>query len=328
MKGFRTIIGFAVIILASSGCWEKFPPIEEEERPTMSFSPLSGEQNADVKSLINSQTELQANGVLGLFGTLSYTSSDQEIFNNDYLHYANNAWTYDYLLYWVKGGFYNFAALYPYTAKNVPGIGSGAATYSFTNSGTTLSLPVETNWQSPDLMYGFATRDLTTVEDYSTVPINLKHAFAAVEFKVVNASGVTVTDLSDVALKNIIMSGTMSCSTNSALSWTLGARSDGSNYTRSGVVFQSLAYNNTEHSLFNGPFVVIPQEVVRTSASISFSKTGGDENNSVELSLGNVADVQRWEAGKKYTYIINLQSTAITFTVSVVDWNEYTYNLN
>ncbi len=309
--------------------------VEEGVEVPMLFSPNA----SDVKSVLTSQTDLEnAPEGLGIFGTVApELNSDsfaiQNIFNNVHLHYVAPDWTYDYLLYWSKGATYSFVGVYPYSA-DASTLGSGAVTYGFNQSTyeSTISIPVSANWQTPDLMYGFAARDLTSVENYSIVPINLKHAFAALEFKVVNASGITVNSISDVALKNIIIGGTMNAGDMTvATTWTNTTRSaEGTwgGYTRSGAVLSNIPYGNTEYTLYNGAFVVIPQEVVNTTASISFTKVAGDKSDPIEFTLGNVGDIRRWEAGKKYTYLMTLQSTTITFTVTVVDWIENIYNLN
>jgi len=315
----------AIVCAVFTGCVEKLPVlILGNETPYMSFTPI----HTETKALLNSQEDLQDSDGVGLFGTLSRTAS-QTIFSNDRLQYADDSWSYGYVLWWIKGGFYDFAAVYPYTDDEAS-IGSGKANYSYSPSGSTISISnISANWESPDLMYGFAERDLTTSENYSTVPINMNHAFASVEFRILNASGEAVRNISDISLKQIISSGSVSATSNNIKpDWTLGTRSN-TGYTRSGVVFPTVEYNREEHSLFNGPVVVIPQQVLNAGTTLSFNKTGGDNQTSISVNLSNIGKIQNWEAGKKYSYLITLQSTTITYTVEVVDWIEDPiYNLN
>lgn len=330
MQDSRNIfISCMLSLFAFVGCGEKIPVIEEEHH-IMAFDAMPAHVE-DTRSTIENQSQLNTSEGLGLFGTLSYGTGTPAIFNNDRLHYNGSGWTYDYMLFWTKGGFYNFAAVFPYTADATT-TGSGKATYTHNNGVVTIGMnDIQADLNTPDVMCGFATRDLTVTEDYSVVPLELNHAFAAVDFVVVNASGEDVTSISDIDLKNIATSGSFTWSSASPknVSWTAGPVSSASNYTRAGNVLSSaLTTGPAQYSLYGGYFMTVPQELYGTSAAISFTKEGGNNENNPTLSLGNITQIRRWEAGHKYTYIITLQSTAITFTVEVVDWIEHRYNLN
>ena len=312
----------------------------------------------DTKALVNNTTALQTDHMLGAYGMFTYQTHASKVYEGNELKYeVRNAATgtpdmwraWDgsssnwISKYWIEGCDYRFTLVSPYSAPGTEAsganIGSGAVTYDYTTGGYTIDV-TGVSKGSPDLMVGSAQRNIPvepSETDFRPVEVNMKHAFAAVEFKIMNSSGKAITEIKNIQLTGLKVNGTLTVPTSGVFAfadWATSGDSNNTNYTANDNVLSSnFAYGTSETvSVFGGPVVVIPQQVENTATHISFSfkyrKSGDTEDRDVvpyDLSSTEIANAyhfSNWEPGKKYTYTATITTDAIIFHVEVKDWRD------
>ena len=315
----------------------------------------------DTKALVNNTTALQTDHMLGAYGMFTYQTHASKVYEGNELKYevrndatgtpdmwrawdgSRSNWISKY---WIEGSDYRFTLVSPYsapgTAASGANIGSGAVDYDYTTGGYTIPV-TEVSKGSPDLMVGSAQRNIPvepSETDFRPVEVNMKHAFAAVEFKIMNSSGKTIVGINDVKFTGLKVDGTLTVLPSGEIglsNWTTSGTANSTNYTNSGDIPGSTNFvygTNEAVSVFSGPVVVIPQlvEVGNASEHIYFSfKYKRDKEStytdSIQYDLSDPSIVEAygfrtWEAGKKYIYTATITTNTIIFQVDVKDWRD------
>lgn len=310
------------------------------------------------KALVTSTDDLKSDNKVAAYGMFTYQEHASKVYEGNALKYEVRndatgtpdmwrAWdgTNWISKYWIEGCDYSFTLASPYsapgTAASGTNVGSGAINYDYTTGGYTIPVTGITK-NSPDLMLGSAKRSIPvepSETDFRPVPVNMKHAFAAVEFKIMNSSGKAITEIKNIQLTGLKVNGTLTVPTSGVFAfadWATSGDSNNTNYTTNDNVLSSnFAYGTSETvSVFGGPVVVIPQlvEVGNASEHIYFSfKYKRDKENtytdSIRYDLSDPSIVEAygfrtWEAGKKYIYTATITTNTIIFQVDVKDWRD------
>ena len=188
--------------------------------------------------------------------------------------------------------------------------------------------------------------------DPSAVPITLRHALAAVNFRIRNGS-----DNKIEKIENLVFSG-LKYQCDISLGALTSENADGQNILSvssagySNILSQDKGYsslvfsipeggiepNMSEYySLSGGAFMVVPQRVIDGGSaaprdiSLTFDvwfEGGVYRSFIVNLSDNTTAGTEEWKEGMKYTYSITLTGTDIIFDVIVVDWIDDNVQLN
>lgn len=291
--------------------------------------------DVDTKALVVTDDDLQAQGI-GAFGQYVYDGHDIPVFQNTPVTYNSDArvWQSDPLKYWIDFQDYTFALVSPYTTS---GIGSGAVSFNY-HDGTYSVYCTESNkltYQSKDLLVGAKDRFLSGAPGvFTPVEVNLVHAFAALEFRVINASDQEVYRIYNPRLTGIINEGRLDVSLvqqTPSLSWTLGttAIAEGNNSYYQERTVNNLAISSTNYADLYDPstIVVLPQTIANKPVMFTFTYQLTKNNETtiypVSFNLGSaIYPVRAWESGKKYTYTATITSNYITFNVEVRDWRQ------
>lgn len=214
-------------------------------------------------------------------------------------------WSASNPIYWKDGMTrYQFRALSPATLKpsgNNLTVNSGTTDYLFATT------PAFT-WGSEQIEAGGAVPPRT-----GAVNLTFKHILAKITVNFNSASTVDVSNAT-VTLRHAKTSGTLDMLT--------GALSD----------YGTSAFTSTS-SKYTCTFLTIPQglggSTTETTDDVYFEITAA--GNSYYVYLKDILDIdknsqqttiQNWEAGKHYIYTFTLNKKAITFSASVLDWED------
>lgn len=283
------------------------------------------------KSLINSASEsaFRTSGI-GLFA--SDEGGKDVVDQNSHLSYDSTKWTYVTgavkPIYWSDSDSYNFAAVWPYSKTSK--ISSNAASYNPSTGVLSIDCSDGIDMTAPDLMYeniAVVSSDFAVTDSkgypvsYNQVGLEMKHAFAALDFKVINASGNAISGVGNPSLTGIEYKGTATILPSSAISWSLSGVKNTAGYSNTGSF--DMEFNDTPQDMYGDWLLVLPQEVGGTDIRFGF----WDGTRNVSCDLKDATNIVRWEPGRKYTYTMIISSKNISFTVSVVDWISHEYEL-
>jgi hypothetical protein len=226
------------------------------------------------------------------------------------------AWSYDDLKYWDKRYKYDFRAVFPKEKVSVTSGSSSQVDVSYAMaSGYDLMVASATDLDA-------ATR--MTNSEY-TVSLPFQHACAAV--RILFTDGDKDYFLKSFQLKNIATAGTLNYG--AAEPWTLSP-TDTKVYQWKLTSWEIPAPDAEGLGAApEGWYYVIPQTLSDADADaavVSFTYSvgqNGTQNIPVTLKLntsGSASSITKWDAGKAYTYKINIQANEIIFTVSFGDW--------
>ena len=234
-------------------------------------------------------------------------------------------WEYSPLKYWRKNGFYDFSAIFPYTAN-----------CQYGTNGNKLVASYSMHAENYDLMVASATRDLSAVDDTSPVNLTFQHAMAAVRFvfckgseannyyldtfqlEYLHAVGILVYNGGTVTVNNwnpaqFRSPTVLEWSAEGDLSKRISIPDNYSDYPKDEwhyVIPQHLRYDDGSHP------------------TVYFSVHVNDDTTPVYTTLplpetyDNGQDVV-WEPGKMYTYYILIQPSKAYITVQVTPWDSY-----
>ena len=281
------------------------------------------------RAIVEGVEGLQTGGIL-LFASYTLDNHTATLLDKEQLSYNNGAWDYTNKRYWVNGIYYRFCAVHPYNIQN---------NCTYDNNGE-VTINYTGNTDSADLLYTAATRDLRNSEDYSAVPLHFKHACAALDFRIINASSNTITAVRNIYLTNLYNQGTFYFDTLGTAEWSNVTN----RITDTNIYYDSqctLPTNTTlpvnvsvKHPLFdNGALLVVPQFVYKTDVKLHLEYSTSTGNNKTytnrDISLGTIGGTSptEWELGKKYTYTLTITNDYITSDVVVVDWIDHYVDL-
>ena len=280
------------------------------------------------RSLITGDVDLREQDIK-LFGAYTLDGNTARLFDAERLYYNEGlpGWDYDNTQYWIAKAAYRFCAVYPYEAP-----------CSFDDEeGRVVFGNYEATTGSPDLLYASAKRDLAVEYDVSTVPLRFRHACAAIQFNLINASNATLTNVRNIRLVGLQNRGNFSFDANGAVEWVFSGEALGTSSQAYGGACTlpngGLPVNlNVKHSLYDGgALLVLPQSVYKTPVTLhlEYIKQGDADYAVRNIELGYLTGTvpTEWKAGEKYEYNLTLTDNTITTEVRVVDWIDHYVDL-
>lgn len=343
-------------VSVSDECFIEFSTPEIQE--TKATSPLI----SDISGMVSGSGEL-GYSVYGLKTAVSpggVNISDHFMLNEKIYSVDNGTtWKYDNKKFWSPSAKHYFFALYPYYSTEedvydhgvcysvdkeigniiVKGKDEGSLyTGEYIGNGSLST--------SPDILYGMSLH--TDPFDVSATPekvsFEMKHAFAAISFRIKNISEFNITSITPVdGGSNINITGLYNAATSLVLN------SDGAQWPESTTGISTTAefefildevipsaedpwstgeyYPSAEEAWYTA--LVIPQDFSKTEVKLQFKITFPDDSTKdydVTLSdypVGSTADTKySYLAGNKYVYDLSISGSAIACQVNVVDWIE------
>lgn len=319
----RKVLTIVLSLLVLGGCNHSEPIGGDVSRAISFVSQYNRALVEDVEDLREQE--------LKLFGSYTLDGRTVRLFDAERLFYNEElpGWDYDNTQYWISKAQYRFCAIYPYVAP---------CTFSDADGKVAIA-NYEGSTGGPDVLYAVAKRDLAVNEDFSTVPLHFRHACAALQFNLINASNATLTDVRNIRLVGLHNKGHFSFDVEGAVSWqldnsTVGANAEWQPFGGTCVLPNGgLPVNlNVKHSLYdNGAILVLPQTVYKTTATLhlEYIKQGDAEYAVRNIELGWLAGVSptEWKPGEKYEYNLTITDNTITTEVRVVDWVDHYVDL-
>ena len=308
-------------LLALVGCNHSTPIEPMDELREIGFAGYARQIN---RSLVENLEDLQEQE-LKLYGSYTLDGNTARLFDAERLFYDSTlpGWDYTTTQYWMMGASYHFYSLSPYTTY---------CTFSETQNAVTI-LDYESSTDSEDLLYATASRDLSVAADFSAVMFQFRHACAAVQFNLVNASNSVLTDVRNIRLVGLYNKGNFRFAADGSAAWTLNTSTtiqpNADVQPFAGVCILpegGLPVNLTvEHPLYeNGAILVLPQSIYKSSVTLhlEYKKAGDSEYAIRDIQLGMLGGVTptEWKAGELYKYKLNITDNTITAEVTVVDW--------
>lgn len=315
---------FTIIILAAVA----MAACSKNETATVGGEAIEFRSEVVARAIVGEEADMREAGI-GVFGTAVYRNSTSAdiVFDNERLMYAaEKGWYYaEPVRYWIPQSQYAFAGIYPYAAE---------AYYAFDAAAGVLTVAdYESGGEhmDEDLMYATHERDLAATTDRGAVPLEMHHACAALQFKIINGSGSTVTAIEDIALTGLLYKGTLAVTTAGAAVWTPADDRVAENDTTTFGGTFAMPEGGFEDDIRNplplydkGTITVLPQVLRGQAVKVSFRINGATTARTVDLS----GATDKWEAGKRYVYTMTLTNDTIAFDVTVIDWIEDEIDLN
>ncbi len=313
----RKLLTILLVMSILSGC-DHSEPIDAPR--TINFG-----SKVTKSDLIEDAIELRTQDIQ-VYGSYNLDGRVGNQFDGERLYYNNllPGWDYDNTQFWISSALYHFCAVSPYDVPCSYSDADGKATLSNYSSDVT----------ADDLLYAAVDRDLRGGDDFSAVVLPFKHACAAVEFVLVNASTRVVTNVRNIRLVGLHNTGDFVFD------------SAGGEWIFDGTVVEpdspeqpftavctlpagGLPVNvDAEHSLYDsGAVLVLPQSIYKTPVTLhlEYIKEGDAEYAVRDIELGYLnGDVPReWNAGEKYKYRMTITDNTIAFTVTEIPWVDH-----
>ena len=225
-------------------------------------------------------------------------------------------WAPAHTYYWPKASSLDFWAWAPQAEFEAAAGSSGnvkITDFTINNSTSPKSLTFDYDLltsdatEQPDLMFASkfgATQSTVNAGAAGCVPLDMKHALAAVRFVVKSKKGGTVSYISLVDV-----SKTGSCSYDgAAFTWTettAAAATYTHNFNTKLTADQASDFYSATGGQEAATFMMIPQTLGTQKISIKLAK---DPNSAPAEYTGSIptTSVTKWEAGKTYVYTINI----------------------
>lgn len=321
----RKTLTILAVAFATACCTTATPTESVCESTKIGFA-----SQVDNRSIINDVEGLRE-AEIKLYGTYTLGGRTVRLFDAEHLYYDAElpGWDYATPQYWISGALYRFCAVCPYVAPS-----------SFTNEEGMVTIGnYASTTGAPDLLYASTKRDLTGGDDFSTVPLNFRHACAAVQFNIVNASNATLTDVRNIRLVGLHNKGHFHFDAEGSAFWSLDESTvspsaasqpfGGACTLPSGGLPVNL---NVRHSLYDeGAILVLPQTIYKTAVTLhlEYIKASDAEYaiRNIELGWLGGQTPNEWKAGEKYEYTLTITDNTITTEVKVVDWIDHYVDL-
>lgn len=230
----------------------------------------------------------------------------------------DDSWKPETDYFWLNGKSLDFYAWYPYnSAEGTNGIPAGMTLNQEDFSSISYTVPTEVSKQE-DLMFA-AKKNATEPADGNATSLDFKHSLAAVKFVVGDLP--TGTKVTSVALKGVKYRGNLAVTTDDKgevqFTWS-NLANDTENFTQ--VTNKEVKENDTDKAITkeNQTFFMMPQTlpddamvevVVENQKGESATLTGALQDAGAAEGAKN-----KWEAGKTYTYTINLSGVTAKIT--------------
>lgn len=258
------------------------------------------------------------------FSVTAYTADEGKLFmSNELVKQSGNVWSpANGTRYWPEDAL-NFFAYAPYSVNDKQVFPDGISInnqqktidFSYTVPTTTDKRDAEAQ---PDVMFATTTcgRAETTGEN-GTVPLTFSHALAAVKFVANDIAGSTINS---ITLKGLHGSGTCRYSADAEDSKYKWSCTDDKNntYTQTFDVKVEDQQQGEQPITDKNPsttFMMLPQQLGDATVEVNMTTDKGVTHTLVgKLNIGNV---DKWEAGKIYTYKISSESINWTYVFDV-----------
>ena len=305
-------------------------PSPQQPLPEIGFT-----LDLDTKSAVDNSNLHVAGSQITVYDVHSRTSPSEEdqseaglvqYIDGEVLECDGAAWNFSPKIPWTKRGTHEFFAYYSKNGKDGSSVGATVeyeSTIDGASSQTFNILPWQLTLDNQfDFMYATASRDLIH-NDYSPVPLSFKHLCAAVRFKIVNTGTYantfkefSITGMSDSATAKIKTTGTPVIVSTVTQNAQMQVARENELAANGGGMF---IHSNIGKVSSDGYFIMWPHSADQYD-DIRFSLEMSDREIKDRL-LSEVANVNNWQAGYKYTYNINVGDNFIIFeSVDVVDW--------
>ncbi len=224
--------------------------------------------------------------------------------------------------YWPLGEKLNFFAYMPYDAAEGTDAIVSNLTYTHGKGPSfEYELPLDSQTDCHEFIYAYTeNQDITTQNADPANPgvkIEFKHPFAGIYFELGQSYRMK---LHDITISNILYAGKYMYDNG----WTQTPDSKTGNLVIS--IENDIPDPINYFGPIGGPYLVAPQTIGDDPKLIvRFTRLDGTAGESAEISMKNLSTL--WQAGHKYTYVINLGKTEeeILFKVKVEKWDIMDY---
>ena len=251
------------------------------------------------------------------FGVTAFLGSQKYMDHEKITKFADS-WKPETAYFWLNGKPLDFYAWYPYnSAEGTNGIPAGMTLNSEDFSSISYTVPTDVSKQE-DLMFA-VNKNATEPADGNATSLDFKHSLAAVKFVVGDLP--TDTQVTSVALKGVKYKGDLAVIAGNNGEAQL-ARSNLANETRdfTQATNKEVKENDTDNAITkeDQTFFMMPQTlpddaivevVVEDEKGESATLTGALQDATAAVGAKN-----KWEAGKTYTYTINLSGVTAEIT--------------
>lgn len=219
--------------------------------------------------------------------------------------------------FWLNGKSLDFYAWYPYNSEGTNGIPAGMTLNQENFSSISYTVPTDVSKQE-DLMFA-VNKNAKEPADGKATSLDFKHSLAAVKFVVGDLP--TGTKVTSVALKGVKYKGDLAVTAGNngeaQLAWS-NLANDTENFTQ--ATDKEVKENDTDNAITkeNQTFFMMPQTlpddakvevVVEDEKGTKVTLTGALQDATAAMGAKN-----KWEAGKTYTYTINLSGVTAEIT--------------
>ena len=182
-----------------------------------------------------------------------------------------------------------------------------------------------------DFCYATNTRKMDDPNDtrdpHRSVELQMKHLFAAVQFRIMNLMPYEIR-FNSLNVSGMYNTGSVTIGNDGNLSHLSTDNSGSRSFTvapyyhlASGKDYNAFAnyFNDTNNSIgTDGNILIWPHSGDELKTVTMDVSTSEKTENGISLFIKN--QVERWEAGRKYIYTINIADNKISFSAEVVPW--------
>lgn len=252
------------------------------------------------------------------FGVTAFMDGQKYMDHVEIKKKSADSWEPETAYFWLNGKSLDFYAWYPYnTAEGANGIPSGMTLNLEDFSSISYTVPTDVSKQE-DLMFA-VNKNATEPADGNATSLDFKHSLAAVKFVVGDLP--TGTKVTSVALKGVKYKGNLAVTAGNngeaQLAWS-NLANDTENFTQ--ATNKEVKENDTDNAITkeDQTFFMMPQTlpddamvevVVENQKGESATLTGALQDATAAVGAKN-----KWEAGKTYTYNINLSGVTAEIT--------------
>ena len=227
-------------------------------------------------------------------------------------------WTYTPKKYWSASGAYHFIGCYPTQADIVS-----------SSTGKNLVVNYSIHADNYDLMVAYHHRDMETETGNRTRPVELlfNHALSAIRLKMKSKQGKVYT-LKNVHFRNLYTVGVLVYNElNISNCWKQVYKHTSSEiYNYDGIATDLITEDTPEKPTFKSDFLLAIPQTVNPDPPVD-DKPKAELRFTIEVAGQQVTTIKtlptlQWEAGKMYTYVVNVQPGAqTTIEVETTQWD-------
>lgn len=262
-------------------------------------------------------TQITTADGMSSFGVTAFLGS-QKYMDHVEIKKSNDSWKPQTDYFWLNGKPLDFYAWYPYnSAGGTYGIPAGMTLNQENFSSISYTVPTDVSKQE-DLMFA-VNKNASEPVDGNATSLDFKHSLAAVKFVVGDLP--TGTKITSVALKGVKYKGELAVTADNKgeaqFAWS-NLANDTEDFTQ--VTDKEVKENDTDNAITkeDQTFFMMPQTLPDDAI---VEVVVEDEKGSAVTLTGVLQDAtaaegakNKWEAGKTYTYTINLSGVTAEIT--------------